>query len=256
MTLAQRVHFGRDVAQVFGEKRQPAQRVTKLVEQLVLGTVHPAAIYRGRVVGGNLPELLEAAKVIEADVVASLGAPAQAVDPPVVAARPDRVPVIKRSAPALAGGAEGVRRHAGNCFGLEIVLAQAEEVAVRPHIGAVVGHEDGDISHHPDGTLRAVTPQGMPLLVKEELNHAAEVHLGSSVPCGPRPRPQLRGGPGRAATPSSIACRCVHAAHRTGQSLPATRHSRHKNAQSGCGRCPGRSEERSGQPPRSAASLR
>ena len=72
MTLAQRMHFRRDVAQVFGEKWQPAQHVAQLVEQLVLGTVHPAAIYRGRLAGGNLPELFEAAEVIETDVIASL----------------------------------------------------------------------------------------------------------------------------------------------------------------------------------------
>src|SRR6478672_5155477 len=178
VTLAQRMHFGRDMTQVFGKKRQPAQRVTKFVEELVLGAVHPASVYSSGVVGGNLPELIEAAKVVETDVVASLGAPAQAVDPPIVASLPDCLPVVKRSAPALAGGAEGVRRDTGNSLWFEVILAQPEKIAVRPHVSTVISDEDGDIPHHPDGTLGAVTPQGMPLLVEEELNDAAEVHLG------------------------------------------------------------------------------
>src|SRR5678816_2379556 len=132
------MHFGRDVAQVFGEKRQPAQHVTKFVEQFILGAVHPASVHGGGVVGGNLPELLEAAEVIETDVVASLGAPAQAVDPPIVTSLPDCLPVVKRSAPALAGGAEGVRRDAGNSLWFEVILAKPEKIAVRPHVSTVI----------------------------------------------------------------------------------------------------------------------
>src|SRR6185369_7999353 len=122
-------------------------------------------------------------EVIETDVIASLGAPAQAVDPPVISTRPDRIPVIKRSAPALAGGAEGVRRDTGNSLWFEIVL-QAKKFAVRPHVSTVISHKDGNIAHHPDGTLSAVTPQGMPLRVKEELNHAAKVRLGVQIFAG------------------------------------------------------------------------
>ena len=142
------------MAEIFGKKWQPAQSVAKLVEKLVLGAVHPAAMNGGGLVGGNLPELFESPKVIEPDVVASLRGPAQAIDPPLVASRPDRIPVIERSAPALAGGAESVGRNAGDHFRLEIVL-QAKKVAMRPHVGAVVGHEDRDIAHHADGALRA-----------------------------------------------------------------------------------------------------
>src|SRR5579862_1338890 len=133
MPLAQRVHLRSNVAQIFSKKRQAAERVTKFVEQLVLGTVDPAAIYRSGLAGGNFPELLEAAEVIETDVIASLRAPAQATNPPVVASRPDRRPVVEGTAPALAGGAESVGRNAGNGFGLEIAL-QSEKIAVRPYI--------------------------------------------------------------------------------------------------------------------------
>src|SRR6185369_14919799 len=98
-------------------------------------------------------------------------------DPPVISTRPDCIPVIKRSAPALAGGAEGVRRDPRNRFRFEIVL-QAKEIAVRPNVSAVIGHENSDIAHHPDGALGAVTAEGTPLFVEEKLNRAAEVHLG------------------------------------------------------------------------------
>src|SRR4029077_13324689 len=108
------------------------------------------------------PELLKSAEVIEADVIAGLSAPAQAVDPPVIAARPDRVPVVKRSTPALSRSAERVRRHARYSFRFEIVL-QAEQVTVRPHVGAIVSHKNCYVSHNANRTLRAVTTQRMPL---------------------------------------------------------------------------------------------
>ncbi len=63
-TVSQRMHFRSDIAQVL--------RVT----------VDPNAIYGRRIASWNLPELIEAAKVIEADVIAVLCGPAQPLDPP------------------------------------------------------------------------------------------------------------------------------------------------------------------------------
>ena len=77
-------------------------------------------------VGGDFPELGESAKVIQADKVAGLGGPAQALHPPFVTAGANGVPVVERIAPALTGGAEIVGRNAGDNFGQEVFLPQAK----------------------------------------------------------------------------------------------------------------------------------
>src|SRR5437867_7074140 len=99
MTLAERVDLGSDVTQVLGEERQSSQGFAQLVEKIILGTIHPAAIDCGRLVGRNLPELLEAAKVVETNVVAGLSGPAQTVNPPIVAAAAHRTPIVERISP-------------------------------------------------------------------------------------------------------------------------------------------------------------
>ena len=149
MALSQGVHLGCDKAQVFSKEWKAAESFTKFVEQFVLGTVHPTSVYRGWLAGGDLPELLESAKVIETDVVASLRRPAQAVNPPIVASRFHGIPVVQRTAPALASCAECIWRNSGNRFGLEIVL-QAKKVTVSPYVSAVIVHKDRDISHYAD----------------------------------------------------------------------------------------------------------
>src|SRR6185437_14518291 len=101
-------------------KRQPAEFLAQLVKKLVTGPIHPAAMNGGRLAGGNLPELSEAAKVVEPDNIAGLRRPPQAVDPPLKPGGSHRIPVVKRIAPALPGGAEGIRRNAGNNLRLQI----------------------------------------------------------------------------------------------------------------------------------------
>src|SRR5438105_647078 len=81
MTLAERVHLGSDVTQVLGEERQSSQGFAELVEKIVLGTIYPAAVDCGGLVGGNFPELFEAAKVVETNVVAGLRGPVQTLNP-------------------------------------------------------------------------------------------------------------------------------------------------------------------------------
>src|SRR5207247_5185841 len=142
--------------------------LTKLVEQFILRAIHPMAVHRGWLSRGNLPELLESTEVIEANVVAGLGGPAQAIYPPVVTSRLHYAPIVERTPPALAGGAESIGRNAGDCLGLKIVFSQAEKIPVRPHIGAVVVHKDRDIPHHPDRVLSAIKAQRMPLFEKEK----------------------------------------------------------------------------------------
>src|SRR5690348_7115543 len=100
----------------------------------------------------DFPELRESPEMVETNVIASLCGPAQAIDPPVVAAGAHRVPVVKRIAPTLAGRAERIGRNTGDYFRLQIVL-QSEQFAIGPHIGAVVVHKNRDVANYAYGAL-------------------------------------------------------------------------------------------------------
>src|SRR5437868_2989890 len=169
MAIAQRVNVGRDVAEVFSEERKSAERIAHPIEQIIARAVDPAAIDGGEFVGWNFPELGEAAEMIEADVIASLGGPTQAFNPPVISMSPHRVPVVKWIAPALASGTERVGWNAGDDLGSEVGL-EAIEFLVGPHIGAVEINEDGNIAHHADRFAGAVQANSAPLLPKEKLD--------------------------------------------------------------------------------------
>ena len=120
--LAQGVNFRSNVAEVFGEEWQAAQSFAKFVEEIIPRAIDPSSVDRGRIVRRNLPELIEAAEVIEANVVAIARRPAQPVDPPTVPALLQHVPTIERAAPALSCLAEKIRRHSGNHFRIEICI--------------------------------------------------------------------------------------------------------------------------------------
>ena len=148
MAIAQRNHVGGDESQVLGEERQPAELLSDLVEQFIAGTVHPTPFDGRRFAGRNLPELREAAEMVEPDKVAGLCGPTQPLHPPAVSFAANGLPVVERIAPALARGAEVIGRHTGNHLGLQIVVSKAKQVTVRPDIGAVVIDENGDIPHN------------------------------------------------------------------------------------------------------------
>src|SRR5262249_16417311 len=172
VAIAQSVDVRRDVAKVLGEEGKSAKRFAHAIEEIISRAVNPAAIDGGRFLRRNFPKLGEAAEVIEANVIASLSCPAQALDPPVVAVSAHRVPVVERIAPALAGGTEGIGRNAGDDFGSEISL-EAIEFLVGPDIGAVVINKDCDIAHDADRCAGAVLADCAPLLPEKKLNDAA-----------------------------------------------------------------------------------
>src|SRR5207248_7277848 len=69
-TIPERVYFGSDVAEIFGEERQSAEGFAEFHEEIIARSIDPAAIDCRWIAGGNFPELVESAEVIEADVVA------------------------------------------------------------------------------------------------------------------------------------------------------------------------------------------
>src|SRR6266568_3388481 len=113
VTIAQDDYIRCDQTEVFGEERQAAQFLFEFVKEFVTWAVNPAAIDRGRLTGGDLPKLGEAAEVIETDVIASLRRPAQTLQPPAIVVGANRVPVVEGIAPALSGSTEIIGRHAG-----------------------------------------------------------------------------------------------------------------------------------------------
>src|SRR5450755_4256333 len=126
-------------------------------------------LHRRGIRGGNLPELIEAAEVIEPDVVAVARRPAQALDPPFVAVLFHHIPTIERIAPALPGLAEKVRWNARYYFHFTMFV-QAKKFGMSPNVGTVIVHEDGDVADHANAPLGTITPQGLPLLKERELN--------------------------------------------------------------------------------------
>ena len=103
--------------------------------------------------------------------------PAHALNPPVVAARFQHVPAIKRISPALTGRAERVGRNAGNDLRFQIRV-QAKDVGMRPHVGAIEADEDGDIAHDLNAAARTLGVQSLPLFEEGELNGASDVEVG------------------------------------------------------------------------------
>ena len=143
--LAQRVDFRRDEAEVFRDEGQRPRASSRRAKSCAPGRLDPLAVDGGLFFGGDGPVGFEAAEVVEADdVVEGVGA-ADAVDPPVEAALVQDIPAIERIAPALAGRAEVVGRHAGDADGRE-VFVELEEIGMGPDVGAVEGDEDGDVA--------------------------------------------------------------------------------------------------------------
>src|SRR5215469_3265263 len=48
---------------------------------------------------------------------------------------------------------------------------------MRPDVGAVMIHENGDIADHADGAIGAIFPERSPLLVEGELQGAADAYI-------------------------------------------------------------------------------
>src|SRR5579872_101419 len=174
--VAQRVNLGRDVSQIFRKEGQSAQRFADFQEKIVTRTINPAAIHGSSVTRGNLPELIESAKMVETDVIAILRRPAQPLNPPSVSTLLHDVPAVERISPPLAGLAEEVGRHASHDFRLKIFV-QAEQFTVCPDVSAVMIYKDRNIAHDANRTIGAILTKSVPLLVEGELQRAPDADV-------------------------------------------------------------------------------
>src|SRR5271165_320567 len=167
--LAQGVYRGGNHSQVFRDKREAAQLVAQTLKELCSRRLDPLAVYRGCVLGGNRPEGLKSAEVVEANnVVKRLGA-AYAIDPPRETLLLQNIPLIQRIAPSLSRCREVVRGHARDTNRRK-VFAQLEDSGIGPDIRAVVVHKDRDIADEFDTQLAAVRAQIPPLLAEGKLD--------------------------------------------------------------------------------------
>ena len=92
--LPQCVHFRSDVPQILRKKWQSPQRLAEFQEQVISWSIHPATIHCRIFARGNFPELVESPEVVQSDVVAVFCRPAQALDPPLVAAFLHYIPTV------------------------------------------------------------------------------------------------------------------------------------------------------------------
>ena len=104
---------------------------------------------------------------------AVLKAVRQPSPPPGEAVGAHRLPVIQRIAPALPGGAEIVRGHAGHAarpsFGVKI-----ESAGVRPYVGAVPGDIYRQVPHPRHAARGTIFREGLKLPIKDELSEFDE----------------------------------------------------------------------------------
>ena len=199
--VAERVDFGRDEAEVFGDQRQGAQGGFESAEELEAGSFDPLAVDRRFFFGGDGPVGLEAAEVVEADDVVELAGAAHAVDPPGEALLGEHIPAIEGVAPALAGGGEVVGRDAGDADGLEVVV-EVEELGMDPDVGRIHVDEDGHVAEDADRVLGGG--------LAEVDSTAARRRIGAPAPgrerghAGRRLWPGLRVGGGAGARASAV----------------------------------------------------
>ena len=87
---------------------------------------------------------------------------AETLDPPAVAGRAVRAPVVERIAPVLTGCRVTVRRRAGD-------LARAEELGVREMLGASRRDVDRDVAEDADAAFACVVAQRDPFALEPNL---------------------------------------------------------------------------------------
>ena len=173
----------REKAEVLGDERDVSERVLDRHEEHEARPVHPAPVARGGRARGHLPVRREAAEVVEAHDVREPEVQADPLDPPVVAFLGENVPPVEGMAPELPVRAEVVGRNARRRRGPP-VLAEHEQPAVRPDVGAVARDVDGEVPDHRDVARVRLRLHALPLPEKEELRVRVERDLVREL--GPR----------------------------------------------------------------------
>ena len=199
--VAERVHIVRDDPQILGEDRQvaPAERLRDRTEEIAPRRRHPGAVLGRIVLRRHLPARGESAEVIESHHVHEPQRLAHPLDPPAEAVLAEMVPVVERTAPELAGGTEGIGRHAGD-DGRAPVGPELPLVRVRPHVRRIVGDEDGHVADDADAPVIGIAPELEPLPEEDVLEEPVRLDAVRRGRAGPRRGRRARGGRARAPT--------------------------------------------------------
>ena len=164
-----------DESQVFGEQREPTQRLPHFVEEIRAWTGNPPPCNCRRRSSRHVPGRLEAAKVIDANRVEVIQPRLEPIDPPAIARLSERLPVIDRVPPQLALGAEIIRRNAGDDPGLRLVV-QEEQLRIGPYVRRIRGNKDGKITQQPHSALIRIILEELPVPQHDELAKAELLH--------------------------------------------------------------------------------
>ena len=151
--------------QILGDDRLGPKCRGGGVEQPAARAGHPAAVLRRGLGRRDLPVGGEPTEVIDPKHVHEREGVPQPGNPPGVALGLVEIPPIEWIAPALACLGEVIRGHSRH-DGRPAAGIQGEQLGPAPDIGAVVGHEDRQITNDRDPELGCPFPQPLPLLVK------------------------------------------------------------------------------------------
>src|SRR5215469_2950964 len=116
--------------------------------------------------------------MIQTNYVRTLQQGAQAVEPPAVAAPPQRVPVVHRIAPELTLRAEVVGRHSRHETGPALPV-QLEQFRVGPHVARVRGHEKRHVAYDSQSLGAGILLKAPALAEQEKLSKAHSLDFGS-----------------------------------------------------------------------------
>ena len=162
------MHRGGEEAQVLGDDGPIPQGLLEDVEKgdARPGTpTAPAGVFvpgGDGIVGVKAPEVVNAQHIVDGELE---GHPAH---PPLVAVFHHALPVEEGVAPQLSVLGEAVGGTPGHLGGAQ-VLVQLELLGIGPHVGAVRGHIDGQVSDDGDALAVGVLFQRFPLGKEEEL---------------------------------------------------------------------------------------
>src|SRR6185369_8543596 len=166
--LAQCNHVRCDDAEIFGDDRQLAERVTNRREQFPSRRFDPLTALSGLVAARYFPTRGETTKVVHTRDINHRQCRAHALDPPLETVGLHALPVVERVAPELASGAEVIRWNTRDDEWFS-VLIQLELFRVGPNVSGVMGHKDRQIADNLDPVVVTVTLQSRPLPEEEKL---------------------------------------------------------------------------------------
>ena len=172
-----RIHL----AEVLGDEGQRAEFARGGGKQLHARAAAPAAVLGRRCARVHLVVAVEAAEVVDADDVVKRKGGADAADPPGVALRLVRAPIVHGVAPQLAGRRKVVGRHPRHAAG-GAVFVEFEEVRVGPHVGRVRRDVQRQVADDADAQPVDVGAQVRPLAAELVLQKQPKEVLALVLP--------------------------------------------------------------------------